>query len=213
MDDLVSMTPAEIDTLLFPLLAERWALAHRAREYRLDIAASLFPGSIGTYSSRWGYRKRSGPPTIQLKQWAQMADEAEAKLEEVKAQIVVFDDEFDRRGGWIRYVLVGGGHLHYDHCHTLRYDTQRYLLAESSGLTPKEVVERYSYTACTKCFPDAPVAQKLTPAEEGFCPGSGKGVLDKNGSLRLYRKWGLCSECGQGVSATSRLLARKHKVK
>jgi hypothetical protein len=211
--DLLTATPAQIDDALFPLWAERWALTDRVVSYRSTIAATLFPGSIRRFTNR-GYEIVRGISTVQLRQWDDLLVKAQENLEVVKAAIAPIDAEYVRRGGWDRYILVGGGHLHKSGCSTVRPTTQAYLLAEASGLTEDEVVEKYSYTACTKCFPNAPVAEKPSPVAQGFCAGSGTwDVEDVNGSKRLYRPWGRCKHCGNTVSVTSTGKARKHKEK
>lgn len=220
--DLTTATPAEIDEQLFPLWAQRWHLTDRIYSYRRVLAKTIWPAEFketyekytGPYSSKvhairnpemaWGQR--------QVADTLAYLDKDEAMLDEVATQIAPIDAEFERRGGWSRYILVRGGHLHRRGCSTIRPTTACFLLSESSGLNEDEVVERYSYTACTKCFPDAPVATAPSPVAQGYCEGSGTtNVDDVNGSKRLYRAWGRCQECGGSVSVTSLGKARKHK--
>src|SRR5581483_11852231 len=42
------------------------------------------------------------------------------------------------------------------HCHTLFADTERYLVAEVSGMTEDEIVAKAGERACTVCYPSAP---------------------------------------------------------
>lgn len=70
--------------------------------------------------------------------------------------------------GWTRAYIVPGGHVHKDyHCHTLFFDTERYLVAEVSGMTEDEIVAKAGERACTVCYPSAP-SQYLALKSELF---------------------------------------------
>lgn len=76
--------------------------------------------------------------------------------------------EFTRRGGWARYYLVEGGHLHYDvsgsRCSRIS-TTSHYWLTEQSGKSADEVIELAGERVCTVCFPQAPVAVQERPSQ------------------------------------------------
>lgn len=82
--------------------------------------------------------------------------------------------EFTRRGGWTRYHLVEGGHLHANAAgwgcsRTPR--TVHHWVTDYSGLTSAEAIDLAGERVCTVCFPAAPVkpgpasGRLLTPSE------------------------------------------------
>lgn len=212
--DLTTATPAEIDEAWAEALAPVRALEVKLGRARKEAdhvreQAERFPG-FSVYENA--------------------ADEAETHRALVEEQADAahailngpFADEWDRRGGWTRYYLVPGGHLHRYACHTLTPGrTLVGLLTEASGLDNGEVVAKYDATACTKCFADAPVAGKLAPEEEGFCKHSGTYAGE---SLVQPEKWGngrwalaavapgVRCECGYVGSITKSGKFRKHKA-
>jgi hypothetical protein len=133
--DLTTLSPSEIDTILFPLWADRYRQSTYLQQY-LDIA------------------KRS---EFEAKRYESHIAETEQRLAEIDAACEPLDAEFDRRGGWERFDFVPDGHLHYYWCHTLRPTTQRLLVAEASDRDEAWIVENFAYAACTYCFPTAPV--------------------------------------------------------
>jgi hypothetical protein len=220
---LTTLSPSEIDDLWFPLLAERWELTERIFAARKIVAKSIWTDEyVETYerylgqwspdrvhhldvSKSWNHR--------QINEYNDRINELVAKRDEVKAAMAPFEVEWDRRGGWSRYVLVRAGHIHRQGCHTVRPTTAAVWDTRASGMNEDEVVTTYSYVACTKCFKDAPVTAKPSPESQGYCAGSGTyKVEDVNGSIRLYRPWGRCKECGQRASVTSTGKIRKHKA-
>ena len=205
VDPITTMTPEEIDEKLFPLWAERWTLGSYLHHARRTVADYVWPTTRD--------RKRMPVREWNAKAAAEQVAEYEAKLEENAAARKPFEDEFARRP-WVRYVLCGAnnGHLHYHGCSSLRITTELLLVAQASGLDSAEVVGKFGETACTKCFPGAPVAPKSKPLPEGYCSASGSyDVEGVNGSLRLWRPWGRCKVCGQGASVTSTGKLRRHK--
>jgi hypothetical protein len=71
--------------------------------------------------------------------------------------------EYRRRGGWTRWYLVEGGHLHYDvsgsRCSRIP-STSHYWMTDHSGRSAAEMIELAGDRVCTTCFPDAPVAPR-----------------------------------------------------
>src|SRR5690606_12991786 len=100
-----------------------------------------------------------------------------------------FRAEWERRGGWTRYYAVPGkGHVHALPCFTVRpMRTLIGLVVEASGMEPQEVVARFAYTACTHCFPEAPVAR---PEPEGLCEYSGAYAPGVPGA-KVPERWSL----------------------
>ena len=92
------------------------------------------------------------------------------------------------------------------------------LLCEASGMTAAEVVERFQYTACTHCFPEAPVESR-TLSEQGFCEHSGAYVPEERiAELRHPEWWRMAvaptvrCECGWAGAITKSGKYRKHKA-
>ena len=87
-------------------------------------------------------------------------------------------------------------------------------MPQDSGKTDAEVVAAYDFTACTHCFPDAPVEGKPTEAVvNGKCTNKTWTAL-KNGASdfrRTYRR-GRCTHCGTVASITKADKLRAHKV-
>lgn len=210
--DLTTATPAEIDAQLFPLWAERWTQAEYAREYRHQIAATVWKDA---YTNRYGVAAaRRGINLSQLNDWNKYLHKTEAKLAEIQAQIDPIDAEFERRGGWTRYVLVKNtnGHLHYRSCSTFRIGTQLLLIDQASGMDSGQVVEAYDNVACTKCFPEAPVAKAVID------PNTCTGAIVPGTSVYVNRYYnggtfGQCDGCGQTVKVKQDGSPFKHKAK
>lgn len=154
-NDLTTLTPEEIDTILFPLWAERWKITAYLNQYRSLVAPTLFPGA--TLDRMWGRATKALP--YEIRRYGEEIQKYEARLAEIRAEAGIYQEEFTRRGGWVRYILCGNnnGHLHYDSCHTLKWTTRTLLVPQASGLDASEVVGRFGTVACSKCFPGAPV--------------------------------------------------------
>lgn len=92
------------------------------------------------------------------------AEEAIAKSEEearkILAESAPYEAEWIRRGRWTRAFLVdnGNGHVHRSMgCSTCFPTTQFTWLPEFSGRKETEIVEEAGSSACTTCYPSAPV--------------------------------------------------------
>lgn len=206
--ELTTKTPAEIDTQLFPILdkIDREA-RHRADAQRRLDGTPRRPGE-----HVWPLRDFERP------RYEQMVAQHDAKIVELEAEATPLEREYSRRAemegvaeGWTRYIVVPGGHLHKRACHTLTPGrTMVGQVAEASGLDEDEVVGKYDEQACTHCFPDAPVAAKKTPAEEGLCEHSGT-YADPETYLTPRGHYCQCA-CGARPSVTSTGKIRRHKA-
>jgi hypothetical protein len=220
--DLTTATPAEVDAVLFPLLEKLAHVEHAITEYRWLLGEVGRPPRGGLLSRR-NVRENGleyHDPGTQRDGFERSRDGKIVEKEELDAEVAPLEAEFDRRP-WTRYIVVPGGHLHVRTCHTLTPGrTMVGQVAEASGLTPDEVVAKYDETACTHCFPDAPVADKKTPAEEGFCEHSGEYVADRlveagkldAGWFNRYVKPRVRCECGWAGAITAGGKLRKHKA-
>lgn len=140
------------------------------------------------------------------------ADQAyrEAKAE-YKAQAAYY-------GGWSRFFLVVGGHIHRDmHCSTCNNGRERTTfgwLTDMSGRTEADCVAEHGALLCTVCFPSAPVewTNKLELDAEAkratMCDGSG---LSPAKNAQPYANYQPCSVCGKHQRITSRGAVRAHK--
>lgn len=134
----------------------------------------------------------------------------------------VLQKEFERRGGWNRFFLVPGGHLHsHWSCRTLLPTTLFSWLPELSGLTEDDAVAAHGPLLCTVCFPSAPVEWKRNPSELAReakaateCKGSREHVELDARMARRTSKCATCPVCGKtDVSVTSTWKLRAHKPK
>ena len=192
--NLTEQSPAQVDGALFPLLDRIAHLEMRILRERKTIK---------------DYEAKGQPFAVASTKEQLPKDEAEAA--ELNEKAAPLEAEYERRGGWTRYIVVPGGHLHKRACHTLTPGrTMVGQVAEASGFDEGEVVAKYDETACTHCFPDAPVAEKLTPAEEGFCEHSGT-YADPETYRTPSGRYAECP-CGEVVSVTATGKLRKHKV-
>lgn len=88
--------------------------------------------------------------------------EAQKKAAEIEAKCQPYRAEWEKRGGWRRWLRVtnGNGHVHVDtNCSTCFPTTQWGLVPDLSGLDAKAMVEEVGDMACTVCFPWAPVTK------------------------------------------------------
>lgn len=210
--DLTELAPPAIDAELFEAMERAQGIEMRLNGYRKQL------------------KKRGGPGAPQTDYIVEAIERDEGELEKWKHAGDRYEAEYDRRGGWQRYVLVTGGrgHLHYATCHTLTPGkTWIGLMAEASGMTEDEVVERFNYTACTHCFKAAPVEKDedvvADAKAKGYCERFGdNGYLtaaerdhmdrERPGWQRLYRVYARCETCGGYPTVTTTGKFRKHKV-
>lgn len=198
--DLTTQTPAEVDAELFPILdkIDREAYYRAEAQRRLDGE----PRRPGEHV--WPLRDFERP------RYEESVAKHQATIDELELEAAPLEAEYERRGGWIRYVVVPGGHLHLRSCHTLTPGrTMVGQVAEASGLDQGEVVGNYGEGACTHCFPDAPVAEKQTPAQEGFCAESGT-YADPETYCTPSGRYCRC-KCGAVPAVTTTGKIRKHK--
>ncbi|HET9144043.1 hypothetical protein [Actinophytocola sp.] len=160
--DISAATPAEIDYHLAHLEAESYQLDHGLVSLRRELghAEEIAQG----YGPRYGARKPR--PVAEI---AELIQNAEFRLTEIRHHFVTLNAEYARRGGWPRYYLVEDGHLHYDvsgsRCSRIP-STTHYWMTDFSGEDSAKVIELAGERVCTTCFPDAPV--KPRPASVRF---------------------------------------------
>jgi len=210
---LSAQSPAEIDGQLYPILDRIAKLYSSLHEYKFLLGEECRIDGHG--KERWN------DPGVQRTNFEESLADTGNDIAKAEHEALPYEEQWERRR-WTRYIVVPGGHLHFRQCHTLTPGrTMIGQVAEASGLTPVEVIAKYDATACTHCFPDAPVAPKKTPAEEGFCGHSGQPMTQAQRdtlNARYPSGWHnfavartVRCECGAHVSITKTDKIRKHK--
>lgn len=198
--DLTALSPPEIDELWSAAVEPSARAMQRANE---ELRSGRRYRDAGGNYAEIAARK--------LERGEAMRAQAQADYAAASAP---FDAEFERRGRWTRYVLVIGsnGHVHSPYCHTLNPgQTLISPVFELSGQDGAGVVVAAGHTACSHCFPDAPVPtvedKRAANVAKGRCAGTGQQATVIGSSGR----YGRCGDCGGtfGVSAYGKL--RPHK--
>jgi len=222
LTDLDTRTPVEIDTALAALDAEYGALASRA-----DHA---------THSAHVAAGDTRTPDVRARNAWRMSNDQAISALDVDnpsyvglaifrlalamnRAQFKRLDAEYDRRGGWTRFVQVehihSGYHCGY-HCAggTLdrgQYRSDRHWRPEMSGQNQGQAIaelQRDAHVLCTHCFPGAPVlAPKANP---DVCTGSGQYLSREAIRRSTVITWATCPVCKQRETITAGYNYRTH---
>lgn len=150
IDDPTSATPSEIDAELARLHADH----ARAQDTLRRLAKrhqDLLNDGMPAYAAELQPRIEQAHRTV-------AACEAAARP---------LDAEFERRGGWTRawLVLNTGGHVHRTtQCRTCFVTTNFAWLTHLSGHDETEIIEQSGESACTECYPSAPVDIRKRPS-------------------------------------------------
>lgn len=140
---LTEQTPQEIDEQLAEIYG---------RYYLAVGKADYFFKQMHWHRDRYPAGNQDGYE----QDYAKARDTADAILVEA----VPFRVEFERRGGWTRAYLVtnAGGHVHSSMaCPTCFPSTQYHWVTQLSDHAEIEIVEAAGESACTFCYPSAPV--------------------------------------------------------
>jgi hypothetical protein len=172
--DLTTMTPVEIDTILYDLYRQHGAAQQRVESERQMIFHTAGARrQYGRGSASWNMTFQAALDAVK----AQTADETyigrqaterlakyEATIaarEAVRAEMNRIGAEFTSRGGWTRSYLVTDGHVHSSMecstCNNGQSRTQFTWLVDFAGRDEAEVVAAAAARACTVCYPTAPV--------------------------------------------------------
>jgi hypothetical protein len=141
--NLSTATPTQVDEAWAEAMAPAYLISARLSEARTSLRR---------------YQKYNQTPDYLVER----VEKLEAQLAEARKAGAPFDAEYERRGGWSRYLLVANadGHVHRapGGCHTVRpFQTLVQPVYALSGSTVAEVIDTLGTTACTVCFPSAPV--------------------------------------------------------
>jgi len=197
---LTEQTPCEIDTQLAAIYERFFRTRMRESQYEQRVM-----------DARDG-RKLYGQSLEEIEAaWAKVRAERKA----IQDEMTPFENEFARRGGWRRYYLVPGGHVHRERsCSTCHWNTQFGWLVNLADCDESAMVQAHGDAACAVCFPEVQThpdflrAKALREAREAaeaatLCPNSGKF----SGQCRRYAE---CPGCQLVVSVTKNGLFRKH---
>jgi hypothetical protein len=143
--NLTTWTPVQIDTEL----ARIWGEIDKAQD------------QVEAYKAYLAREEKSGQPIRWAggKSTAEYLAEYRAKLQELRIEADPYQDEYVRRGGWLRYFLVSNtnGHVHREmHCSTCFPTTRYNWLVNLADCDEDAMVEEWGELACTVCFPNAP---------------------------------------------------------
>lgn len=210
--NITEQTPVEIDTELARIYVAKMKLARPIAEHSETYKL------MKKYERHGMLTPRNGQPHYLVKREATQARRARVAkmiIRSIGRRLETpLNAEYYRRGSWTRFFMVAGGHLHLQGCHTLRPTTLIGWMPEDSGKGQAEVIAKWGVTACTVCFPDAPVSS--APAEKivnGKCTNKTRKPKENGASNpnRLYR-YGICDHCGTVASVTKSGNLRAHKV-
>lgn len=221
---LTTESPAAIDILWCQHLEVRNAATHRIDGWRKRLTAE----DGGRFRSGYEY-----PVGRTMTDYYAAVEKAEAAISQADEAIAPLQAEYDRRGGWTRYLAVPNGHYHHFRgCSSLRWTTYTVWTPKHSGKTADEIVALLGEGACTKCFPDAPVMDRGSRVKDGQCPGSvfhvpgDQMMVEKTFTRRsrttgewikktkkVWRSRYACPSCGKTVSVGQTHKLRAHKAK
>ncbi|MBC9703607.1 MAG: hypothetical protein H9W81_01025 [Enterococcus sp.] len=169
------MTPAQIDNILVNAM---WAKT-KAQTGKESATQSLEMAEerVANYTKLIGrgntsgssyYRERKALNEEKIASLKERIKETSAIVTETSAQINACDKEFQRRGGWTRFWIVTNtnGHIHTSlSCSTCFPSTRYAWLPDLAGSKNEHIVELAGESACTVCFPDAPVDTRYRPSQ------------------------------------------------
>lgn len=169
-EKLKTQQPSDIDTKLAELDYKRFEnvfAAHNATKRLNDLKKRMREAERGQYSGdrRW---LDSGVAQKDVDHYERLITESNAKAAAISDQMKVYDDEYDRRGGWTRafFVANAGGHVHRSmNCSTCYSTTRFQWLPSYSGMDENDIVGDAGDRACTVCYPSAPVDVLRRPSK------------------------------------------------
>lgn len=166
--DVEHAAPADIDAVLFESASQLQHVEGQLAGYKQRLeeasvkaleAKAKYGGSGVAYYEQQGYENY----------------ERESRAERERLPVIVngLNAEFERRGGWSRYLIChsDNGHYHKHGCHTLwrgARPSSVSWVANLSGLDDNGVVEAVGFKACSQpeCFPEAPLSPAWARSEK-----------------------------------------------
>lgn len=175
--NITTMTPAEVDNIL----VEAMTVASRAeqmidamtdsnekRTTQVDSALDVIANYTLSDTEKTYWDTRVAQIKAEIAKGEAIIAEYTPQLAEANATQKECNAEYYRRNGWTRFWIVinSNGHIHSSmNCTTCFPTTQYGWLPNLSGSTNAEVVELAGMSACTICFPDAPVEFRNRPSQ------------------------------------------------
>ena len=180
------MTPVEIDTALAALYQHLYTAQDRQALWN-DSVETAYRNMSRSYRSRPSVAEvqealsqvlageLTGYYADRMREAHERVNGFQQEIDNLKGQIMDYEDEYRARGGWTRAFLVtnGNGHVHSSMACSTCFPTTRYHWVTSlSDHDETEVVEAAGERACTVCYPSAPVevlnrpTTLFTPDEE-----------------------------------------------
>lgn len=177
IENITTMTPSEVDNILVNAmfvvgrneqLIEAFTTSNDAKRKNLEKNLSNIEGiELSDYEKSY-WAKRTVQVRAEIAKGEAAIAEATPVLEAARITEAECNEEYNRRGGWTRFWIVSNsnGHIHTSlYCSTCFPTTQYAWLPNLSGSTNAEVVELAGMSACTICFPDAPVDTRNRPSK------------------------------------------------
>lgn len=175
--NLTEMTPAEVDIILVDAMGK--AIQHstiigsqteRIEGFQKNVEkfAEMLTYTTLSASDRTYWEGRVAKYNADIAKAEASIAESTPILKEALKKKSACEAEYSRRGGWTRFWIVvnSNGHIHTSmNCTTCFPTTQYAWLPAISGNTNEEVVELAGESACTICFPDAPVDVRNRPSQ------------------------------------------------
>lgn len=161
---LMAQEPDEIDAQLAGILND----VYRAQDLYESAVRSWQSMKKGNAARKEGDLSYSSWTDERESECLATATTAGERVAAEEDRMVPFEDEFDRRGGWTRAFMTTGSdpHVHSSRDCQSCYPTTRYAwLPEYSGHDENEIVDDAGMTACTYCYPSAPVDVLKRPSK------------------------------------------------
>lgn len=158
-------TPIDVDTKLASIYDEYYQ-----SQTELVPLANQIKSAEKRLNTKSAWYREADVPRIN-KTIESLNSKVEAVREQGKAilkKTEPYEAEYRRRGGWTRAFLVdnAGGHVHKSrNCSTCYSTTQFVWLPDQSGKKESEIVEAAGKSACTECYPTAPVEVLNRPSQ------------------------------------------------
>lgn len=158
-----------------------------------------------------------------IARWCNEIATLEESMADLLAERAALGEVFDSHGGWSRFFLVAGGHIHASTacstCNKGKTPTEFGWLTDLSALTEADAVSAHGALLCTVCFPSAPVEwtnfydTQAAAKKAAQCAGSGTWDYPRETARRGYAagNYGTCNHCGENVTLTSTNKLRSHQ--
>ena len=170
------------------------------------------------------YKKMLDPTNVSFKQrnvesYTRMLANMEVKVSDLKEEVLKveskatpLEEKWEQGGRWSRAFLVtnGNGHVHKNrNCSTCYFSTEFVWLPQYSGQSEELIVADAGKSACTVCFPSAPVdvlarpskiedptkrqerAERAAEKEKKAKEAASKAITTKDGSPLKTKGYGL----------------------